>query len=192
MSETPIRSLVISNPRLDESWFSEAELEAMHAHKLQKRRQEWMRARLAAKRLAIQLGLATEPRSVAVHRPFLTIYGVPTEWRVSLSHSGLCGAAAIDRLPVGIDIQAVRELSESAAHLFLRDDEIEAMQRCTLPNRILHFWCAKEAAWKARSHELETLKQLPLTLLGQREDGLRFDAVNTAVLPGDLILGLTV
>ena len=71
------------------------------------------------------------------------------------------------------------DLDERAAHLFLSDEEAEVMRRCTIEHRALHFWCAKEAAWKQRSSEFATLRQLPLTLVNQREDGLDFDAATT-------------
>ncbi len=30
----------------------------------------------------------------------------------------------------------------------LTDEETEAMSRCSIAHRLLHFWCAKEAEWK--------------------------------------------
>ncbi|HEX7190502.1 MAG TPA: 4'-phosphopantetheinyl transferase superfamily protein, partial [Thermoanaerobaculia bacterium] len=64
----------------------------------------------------------------------------------SLSHSGDYAAAAIAEVPVGVDVQVVRPLAERAAHLFLTDDEQADMERCAIAHRIIHFFCAKEAA----------------------------------------------
>lgn len=172
------------------SAFTENELAIADSFKLRKRRTEWLQSRYAAKRLALQLGLASDPRDVRVERPTLVIGGMPSEWFVSVSHSGRHAAAAIDRTPIGIDIQVIRELSDSATHLFLSDEETEAMHRCTLPHAILHFWCAKEAAWKQRSSEFATMRQLPIQLVSESASGLVFDVVETEMRE-DLIVALT-
>jgi len=174
----------------DLSYFTEDELATANAFKLQKRVDEWLLARFAAKQLALDLGIVDDPRACEVARPMLLVDGAPVSWFVSISHSAPYAAAAIDREPIGIDVQVVRELSENAAHLFLSDEETEAMRSCTLPRRLLHFWCAKEAAWKSRSTELTTLKQLPIELLEERANGLRFDVAETTAME-DLILGIT-
>jgi len=170
--------------------FTDAELRYAAELKLPKRRDEWLLSRAAAKRLAVSAGLTDDPTSVSVDRPHLLLNGTRTDWFVSLSHSGRYAAAAIARRPVGIDIQTIRELSEDAAHLFLTDPESDEMRRCSLPHRILHFWSAKEAAWKQRLGAVDTLKQVQLALMSESADGLRFQDVETAIR-GDFILALT-
>jgi phosphopantetheinyl transferase len=170
--------------------FTEDELAIADAFKLAKRREEWLLSRAAAKQLAVRLGIAEDPRRVRIERPSLLVDGEPTEWHVSISHSAPYAAAAIDRNPVGIDIQVVRELDESAAHLFLSDAETEEMHRCAIAHSILHFWCAKEAAWKQKSSEFSTMKQLRLQLVSPTPSGLIFDVVQTSVLD-DLIIAVT-
>ena len=64
------------------------------------------------------------------------------------------------------------------------------MRRCTLPHRVLHFWCAKEAAFKQRSDEFTTMRQLQMELAGERADGLLFDAAESVQL-GEVILAIT-
>jgi phosphopantetheinyl transferase len=172
------------------SALTESELVIANAFKLASRREEWLLSRIAAKQLAMQLGLIADPLSIAIERPFLVGGGVTGDWRVSLSHSAPYAGAAIAREPIGIDVQIIRDLDERAAHLFLTDEETQQMLGCTLPHRILHFWCAKEAAWKQRSDEFATLRQVPLALVGERASGLFFDAVETAVL-GDVIVAVT-
>ena len=183
------RSLIVRDV-YDLSYFSESELATASAHKLQKRRDEWLLARFAAKQLALELGIADDPRAINVARPMLIIDGSPVNWFVSISHSAPYAAAAIDREPVGIDIQVVRDLSENAAHLFLSDQETIAMQRCTIADRMLHFWGAKEAAFKQRSGEFTTLRQLPLQLREELATGLRFDLSTTRRLD-DAIVSIT-
>ncbi|HWW62107.1 MAG TPA: 4'-phosphopantetheinyl transferase superfamily protein [Thermoanaerobaculia bacterium] len=158
------RAMVLEGPA-DRSLFSNEELATADAFKLAKRRNEWLLSRQAAKRLG-------------------------TRRYVSYSHSGNYAGAASDDEPIGIDVQVVRDLDERVAHLFLSDAETAAMQRCTLPHRLLHFWCAKEAAWKPRSERYATLKQLPLTLVEERADGLLFDLVETVAI-GEVIVALT-
>jgi phosphopantetheinyl transferase len=178
-------------PQADEgSWFTQAELAIADSFKLPSRREEWLHVRVAAKQLAMNLGLTSDPHAIAIDRPFVIIDGACSEWRVSLSHSHPYAGAAIAREPIGIDVQLVRELDERAAHLFLTPREIGQLQRCTLPHRILHFWCAKEAAWKQRSDEFLTLRQVPLELLDERAGALSFEAVETVAID-DLIVAVT-
>lgn len=183
------RFLIISEPPAQDL-FTHEELAIANAFNLAKRRDEWLLSRAAAKQLAMQLGLTSDPRSVRVERPTLIIGGAAAEWHVSLSHSMPYAAAAIDRHPIGIDIQVVRDLAESASHLFLSDEETDAMRRCAIPNRVIHFWCAKEAAWKQRSSEFTTMKQLPIRLVSASASGLLFDVVETMAM-GELVVALT-
>ena len=108
----------------------------------------------------------------------------------SLSHSGDYAAAMIGDVPVGVDVQVVRPLSERAAHLFLSDDEQAELERCTITYRILHFFCAKEAAWKSHGGTIPTLKQIPLKLKEETATGLLFDAAATYAT-GDIIVAVT-
>ena len=172
-------------------FFTPAELETASKLRLPKRRDEWLLSRYAAKQLAMQLGIVDDPRRCTVERPVLFVDGRPTSWFVSLSHSMPYAAAALSREPVGIDVQVVREIAEWSSHLFMSDAEAEVMRSCSIERRALHFWCAKEAAWKRRSDEFATMKQLPLRLLDEREDGLLFDQAETRALGGDLIAALT-
>lgn len=184
------RVLVLQNADEGVGALTENEFATASTFKLPTRRDEWILSRLAAKQLAMQLGLTDDPLAITIDRPFLIINGARTDWRVSLSHSKPYAGAAIARTPIGLDVQFVRELDERSAHLFLSPEETDAMQRCTIPRRILHFWCAKEAAWKQRSEEFVTLRQVPLRLVEELASGLSFDAVETARI-GDLIVAIT-
>jgi phosphopantetheinyl transferase (holo-ACP synthase) len=108
----------------------------------------------------------------------------------SLSHSGDYAAAAIGGSPVGVDVQVVRPLAERAAHLFLSDEEQADMERCVIAHRIIHFFCAKEAAWKARGGAIPTLKQIPLKLKEETATGLLFDSAATYAT-GDIVVAVT-
>lgn len=182
--------VVIVRGAAEPAWFTDHELATARAFRLRKRADEWLLARAAAKQLALQLGLADDAQRVTVERPFLCIDGAPTEWQVSLSHSAPYAGAMAGREPVGVDVQVVREIAEWSSHLFLTEAETAEMQGCAVPHRVLHFWCAKEAAWKQRSGEYATMKQAPLHLMDERADGLRFDCVETRAI-GDLIVAVT-
>ncbi|MEA2568422.1 MAG: hypothetical protein QOI24_423 [Acidobacteriota bacterium] len=172
------RALVITEVDDARSWFSDDEL--TNAPRLERRRNEWMLARIAAKQLAFERGLTSDPRRFVVARS-------PT---LSLSHSHEFGAAAIDERGIGIDIEVPREIRETAAHLFLTTDEEEELHRCPLQWRLIHFWAAKEAAWKRESDRYTTLRQLPLQLLQTHASGLTFDRVTTFEA-GGLVVALT-
>lgn len=182
------RAIVISGADPSDGWFTGDELAAAASFRLQKRVDEWKLSRMAAKQLAIDLHLCKSPRDCVVARPWLRAPGATRH--VSISHSGPYAAAAIDADPVGIDIEVVRELKESAAHLFLTDAEAAQMRDCRIAHRLLHFWAAKEAAWKKRGGEVETLKRMPLKLEAETTTGLRFDEVETFAA-GDLVAALT-
>jgi phosphopantetheinyl transferase len=183
------RAIVITRVIPNADWFSEDELREAEGLRRERRRDEWMAARIAAKQLALQLGLCAEPRDCVVVRPTLLIRGQALRF-VSVSHSERFAAAAIDREPVGIDVQAIRDVSEGTAKFFLTTAEVKAMHRCAIANRLLHFWCAKEAAWKRQGGDPATLKQIPLALLTESAKGLRFDSVETLALD-DAIVALT-
>ncbi len=185
----PDRVLVLQGEP-DLALFTEEELAVAATHRLPKRREEWLLSRAAAKRLALRTEVAQEPSACSVVRPKLRIAGRDSEWYVSLSHSAPYAAAALSRMPIGIDVQGIRPLPDAAAHLFLTESEIEAMRACSLDEALLHFWCAKEAAFKRRSPELVTLKQVPLRLISESATSLRFDdAVTTR--SGDVIVAVS-
>jgi phosphopantetheinyl transferase len=170
------RAIVVRDVEIADDWFTAEELAEANTFRLPKRREEWLHARMAAKQLAVERGLATTPSGARVTRAHF-----------SLSHSHPYAAASLGG---GIDVQVVREISESAAHLFLTDDEIAAMQQLDIPHRMLHFWCAKEAAWKAEGGAIATLKRVPLKLVGVQSSALSFERVETIALD-DAIIALT-
>ena len=107
------RAIVIRDVDDPESWLHADELAIARAFPREKRRREWMLARVAAKMLARRRGLG----DVAVERPL-----------ISVSHSGPWAAAAIDIAPVGIDVEVVRNISEHAARHFLTSEQTAQME----------------------------------------------------------------
>lgn len=170
------RALVIRDVDDPESWLRDDELAIVRGFKRERRRREWMLARIAAKELARRGGLTSDPRAFVVERPL-----------VSISHSGPYAGAALN---AGIDVEVMRDVDERVTRHFMTANEIEAMQRCTIAHRVLHFWCAKEAAWKRRGGAIALLRDVPLTLIEESERGLRFEGVATHAID-DVIVGLT-
>ena len=158
------RAMIVSDVADAEAWF-----ESVPSFPRAKRRQEWMVSRIAEMELRR--------------------HGATGEC-VSFSHSGKYGAAAVDLHPIGIDVEMLREISESAAHLFLNDDESEAMRRCSISHRMLHFWSAKEAQWKRLGGSLPTLKKVQVRFESEGPNGLRFQGVETFAID-DLVAALT-
>lgn len=184
------RALVIGDVMFWGHWFSPHEAAISEAFRLQKRRTEWKHGRIAAKQLALDLRLGASPRDCVVEGRRLIIGGAESPHYVSISHSGGYAGAAIDAGPVGIDVERLREINEAAVHLFLAGEEAEEMRGCRLAHRMLHFWAAKEAAWKQRGGETETLKRVPLKLEAETPAGLRFREVETFAT-GELVMALT-
>lgn len=147
------RAIVVTDVPDRERWFSEDELAAIRAFRLEKRRREWMLSRIAEKELRRRGGEGAS---------------------VSYSHSGEYGAAAIGEGPIGVDVEIIRTIPHGAVHLFLTDEETEAAARSSVAHALLHFWSAKEARWKQLGGAVPTLKRVGLTLLGESESGLRF------------------
>jgi hypothetical protein len=164
-----LRACVVAEMEDPRAWFNAEELAVVDAFPRPKRREEWMLSRIAEKELRRR-----------------GAEGV----RVSYSHRGPYGAAAVGEEPVGIDVEIARELRPDSARFFLTDDEAAGARRCRLTHALLHFWCAKEAAWKQRGGVLPTLKRVPLRLLRKTSRGLLFDRVETVAID-DLIVALT-
>lgn len=178
------RAIVVAETAIPLGWFSEEELRIAEGFRLAKRREEFLLSRAAAKQLAVELGAEAEVTHIRIDQRRIG------PLHLSLSHSAPYAAAAIDQAPVGIDVQVVRPIRESAAHLFLSEKESAAMRECVIPDRLIHFWCAKEAAWKRRGGEMETLKRVPIALEGETPRSLHFDSVDTVRI-GDAVVALT-
>lgn len=183
-------ALVVEGEDVDLAMFTPAELRETERFRLARRRSEWLLSRAAAKRLALDLDLCRDLRSCRVEHRMLVVDDLPTPWRVSLSHSFPYAGVTIMRDGAGIDVQVVRPFALEAAHLFLTEAEIEMMQRCSIADRLLHFWCAKEAAWKRHSPRFATLRQVPLRLLEEGPESLRFDDAETVRI-GDLVVAVS-
>lgn len=162
-------ALVVAEVEEPRRWFTLGELAIVDAFPREKRREEWMLSRIAEKELRRRGARGAH---------------------VSYSHRAAYGAAAIGEEPVGIDVEVVREIRPDSARFFLTDAEAADAQRCAIDRALLHFWCAKEAAWKQRGGVLPTLKRVPLRLLREGQRGLVFDVVETFAVD-DVVVAVT-
>lgn len=153
------------------------ELQKVRGFARERRQKEWSASRIAAKLLAVELGLCSHPRHCAIvssyRKPRLSIEGLDGEWHVSISHSSGAGAAALDRLPIGIDIQMPRQLNPRVTKFFLKNGELEQLRNVRIENSLIHFWCAKEAAYKLRAGP-GWLKRVSIELTAETAGGLSF------------------
>ena len=164
-----LRACVVAEVDDPRAWFTAEEMAIVDRFERPKRREEWMLSRIAEKEL----------RRRGARGAF-----------VSYSHRAAFGAAAVGAEPVGIDVEIARAIRLDSARFFLTDGEAADVRRCAIDLALLHFWCAKEAAWKQRGGALPTLKRVPLRLLRETDRGLLFDAVETCAVD-DVIVAVT-
>jgi hypothetical protein len=161
-----LRACVLAEVEDPRAWFTAEELAIVDGFARAKRREEWMLSRIAEKELRRRGARGTH---------------------VSYSHRGPYGAGAVGEEPVGIDVETPHDIRPDSARFFLTDDEAAAARACSIPQALLHFWCAKEAAWKRLGGALPTLKRVPLRLIDESPRGLRFDVVETVVVDGVVV-----
>lgn len=147
-----VRVVEESEVQRPDEWMSVREIAEAERITNARRRSQWMLGRIAAKRLAIDLGLCEEPRECSVPtrgvKPVFEIRGAQSEMNLSISHSDEIAAATISSRPVGIDIQRRRPIRPGSTKFFLREDESHLVTDCD-DSTLLDLWSAKEAALKA-------------------------------------------
>jgi phosphopantetheinyl transferase len=153
------------------------EQERVRSFPRERRQAEWSASRIAAKLLALDLGLCSDPRACAIvssyRKPALAIEGLNGKWHVSISHSSGAGAAGLDPGPIGIDIQQPRQLNPRITKFYLQDEELDQLLGVAVAHPLIHFWCAKEAAFKLKAGP-GWLKRVAIELKGETADGLTF------------------
>lgn len=174
------------------------EIAALAELRTDARRRERAASRIAAKLLAREHGVVDRYDRVGFDkddaRPVVTVDGSASAVRISFSHAAGIGAAALYDLPVGIDLERERAIDPRATKFFLRDAELESSRRCAVANPLLHWWCAKEAAFKLGG-DAPTLLRVPLELEEETPGGLVLrgadgSRVETVSLIGGLVAAL--
>jgi len=164
------------------------------------RQRERAASRVAAKSMALERGIvehASRIRFTKVDaRPVVTIEGAELALFVSFSHTAGIGAAALHDVAVGLDLERERPIDSRATKFFLRDDELASARSSALANPLLHWWCAKEAAFKM-SACFATLLRVPLVLERETATGLVLRGpdhalIETARLSATLVAALAI
>lgn len=139
------------------------------------RQRERVASRVAAKLMALERGIIEHASHIrftkSESRPVVAIDGADRALFVSFSHTAGIGAAALHDAAVGLDLERERPIDPRATKFFLRDDELASAQSGALSNTLLHWWCAKEAAFKM-STGFTTLLRVPLALEHETATGL--------------------
>lgn len=166
---------------------------------LAQRRREWAAARIAA-RVAAMRQYGVDEREVHLTteeaRPVALI--ASERHCVSFSHTGGLGAAAVERIPIGIDIERVRPLVPRTAKFFLSTAESAAAHEVETADALMHFWSAKEAAFKMFSRctllseiALEVRSAEPTSLTLECSFGSMRGTVITTYEEGDHVLAVS-
>ncbi|MHB0971516.1 MAG: 4'-phosphopantetheinyl transferase family protein [Thermoanaerobaculia bacterium] len=155
-------------------YFTSEELDLAPHFSLAQRRDEWLAARLAAKLLAVELGICRTAAECRIERsgraPEIVLAEGIAPVSLSISHSHGKGAAAIMQQSAGIDLEGMRPIEPRVERFFLHPEEIAMREGLTVPDASLHLWSAKEAALKASG--CETFKDLALSLEAERDNGV--------------------
>jgi len=197
--ETWLRIVADVTPRDIDRHLSGEERADVDRLRVEERRLERAASRIAGKLLLTDVMRLDDPRTVEFakveDRPFVRLGGSNVSMSVSFTHShGLGGAAAADT-PVGVDLEKRREIRPEMTRFFLSSDELSSARDLELRDPLLHFWSAKEAAFKL-SPAFPTLLRVPLELTDVLASGLTFRVagsgtlVETRVLENDFIVAL--
>lgn len=161
-------------------FFSYAELEALGGLRQAQRRADWMYGRIAAKDAVrrhlfqagagevfpLEIGIASE----ASGRPRVT--GRGEGLRVSIAHKpGIAVALAVAEGDPGVDVEEVVPRGDGFAALAFGPEEVALLPGGDRDEWLTRFWCAKEAAGKARG-----------TGLGGDPRSLRVEAVEAEAI----------
>ena len=108
-------------------------------------------------------------------------YGKPMlcgeSFHFNLSHSGEYAVCAYSNLPIGVDLQVIRERIPRYTKKILSVEEMHYLEQCSQPNReFFRLWTRKEAAakWDGRGLQLP-LETLSFVAAGRVQDSLFFD-----------------
>ncbi len=150
-----------SRHRMIES-FTPEEQATFHGFKVDKRRQDWLAGRIAAKwaveratglpmtRIEIRVDTVGPTRG----RPYAAVRGKDTVLGVlSITHSGWVGAACFSSLPIGLDLELIIPRDESFEQLAFTSEERSAWSHLYGQARdtaVTRAWCMKEAISKWR------------------------------------------
>ncbi len=95
----------------------------------------------------------------------------------NLSHSGEYAVCAYGNLPIGVDVQAIKDRIPKYTKKILSTEESRYLEQCSQPNReFFRLWTRKEAAakWDSRGLQLP-FEALSFVAEGRVQDSLLFE-----------------
>jgi putative transcriptional regulator len=184
-----------------ERFLTPRERDDLEELKVPARRLERAASRIAGKMVADEVFGIRNPTQVEFvkdgDRPVALLRGEPAPFSVSFTHSHGLGAAALGEAPVGVDLEKFRPIRPEMTRFFLSDAELAVAAGIDLPHPLLHYWAAKEAAFKADGR-FPTLLKVPLELVRAGLSGLTLGIagtsflVETTILDGEFVAALAV
>lgn len=76
-----------------------------------------------------------------------------TGWYLSISHSGAYVVCAVDRAPIGVDVETIRDVDDKFMRRVCSEDELAyALRGGDVQRRFWELWTAKEAVFKLTGH----------------------------------------
>lgn len=147
-------------------WLTPAELHMFERIRAQRRRQDWLAGRWAAKELIRsyfdeEAGLQLTPSQIEIKNdenraPYLSLTDTGMEERscISIAHSAGCGLAGLSlHGPIGVDLQQIRAVRPDLAERVLTQHERTQLAHDFAGQEsegFFVFWALKEAARKAQ------------------------------------------
>lgn len=134
------------------SWLSDEEAARRRSFGAAKRRREFLAGRAAARALLAE-ALGCAPDAVPLRTAGDGGVDVAAgDWRLSIAHSGPHAVAAVDRRPVGVDLEAIKPRNPDLAGFLFAPGEREVPARLPYDESasLVLCWALKEAVLKAR------------------------------------------
>lgn len=156
------------------------------------RRKAFIGARIALKMLARNLGLVEKDKSDGAIetlgadgiRPHLGDGGI----YCSVSHSARFVAAAVDHVPVGIDIETVSNKAVRIGHLFLssKENALVSLSPLGTERAATRVWTIKEAAAKVWGlHLFQAIQDVEVVKIGETEGWIHYQGEKYVVGHGE-------
>ena len=121
---------------------SAEDLSALNSNSNERRRKEWLAARILAEQLTGQKDI----RIIydAHKKPFLE----NSKKHISVSHSRNLLTAIMDERKTGIDIELIKPKVIRIKEKFMSKDELSSLQKEKQEEQLTAYWCAKESLYK--------------------------------------------
>lgn len=113
-------------------------------------------------------------------KPFISICGKPSNYKIGISHTkGYVSVIVSTTQQVSVDIEYHSDRVQRIASRFLREDEMEDINKLTPSSTLLLlYWCAKETVYKLYSNTSLTFQNMKASYIGNIKDKGEFACKN--------------